>query len=432
MKTPTIPTASAVGVAALLTLAACAPAESGSSAASTTSPTASAESHDHAASESEEQAVRTPRLVATYDGGVAIIDANSLDVVSTIDKDGFLRVAAVGDGRHATVATDGGWTVLDAGTWSQGHGDHYHYYTAEPMLTDLTIDAETPGHVVPHEGTTTLWDDATGHATVVEISEWTDMAEHAHLHPIREYTAPEAHHGVAAVTEDGQMLVTRGNEDERTGAMVLAADGAEMAVSDECPGVHGETGFRDADDEHFFMVGCEDGALVFHGDHVHKIVNADSPGRTGSLFSSEGSSVVLGDFNDDPDAGLGLDQIALYDVASESVSVVKPFGDADALYTFRGIRRGSDGEALVLGSDGVLRTIDPATGEVTVETVVIDAWDVPEEWQTAHPSLTVVDGMAYVTDPATESLHIVDYVAGEVWKSAEVGVALNEVTAVTG
>ena len=43
-----------------------------------------------------------------------------------------------------------------------------------------------------------------------------------------------------------------------------------------------------------------------------------------------------------------------------------------------------------------------------------------------------LDGMAYVTEPATGEIHIVDYVGGEVWKSADVGVTTNEIVGVTG
>lgn len=42
------------------------------------------------------------------------------------------------------------------------------------------------------------------------------------------------------------------------------------------------------------------------------------------------------------------------------------------------------------------------------------------------------DGTLRVIDPATGQIHAVDYVAGEVWKSAEVGVAMNEIAGATG
>lgn len=427
---------SAVGIAALIALAACAPADSDVEAtAGTTADAHEEHADDHhdenAESSAQEASARTPRLVATYDGGVVVLDATTLEVEGDIAIDGFNRVSPAGDGRHVAVSTEGGWAILDAGTWSQEHGDHYHYYVADPALTDLFIDATTPGHVVPHDGLTALWDDGTGKVQVVETSEWTDMVDHEHLHTIREWTAEEAHHGVAAASETGELLVTRGNEDERTGAMLLDAEDAVLASSDECPGVHGETAFTNAEGEEFFMVGCQDGALAFHGDHVHKLSVDGDFGRIGNLHAFDGSDVVLGDYKSDPEGGLGLSEISILNPEEETITVVNPFGDADASYTWRGIRRGSEGELLVLGSDGVLRTLDES-GEVLTETAVIDAWDVPEEWQTAHPSLTIVDGMAYVADPATETVHIVDYVTGEVWKSVEVGFALNEVTSVTG
>ncbi|WP_236683722.1 hypothetical protein [Demequina flava] len=438
--------APALGLVALLALSACASDEGEVDAAASSTPTNEAtdahasdsEHHDEATDahddggSAQEAAAKTPRLVATYDGGIVVLDAASLEVVGDVAIDGFNRVSPAGDGRHVAVSTEGGWAILDAGTWSQGHGDHDHYFTADPALTDLFIEAETPGHVVPHDGLTALWDDGTGSVTVVETSEWTDMVEHEHLHVMREWTADEAHHGVAAVEQDGDMWVTRGNDEERTGAMLLDGEDAEVVVSDECPGVHGETTVETADGTEFVLFGCNDGVLVFHGDHVHKLATGGDYARTGNLHAVDGSDIVLGDFKDDPDAGLGLGEITLIDPAAETVTVIDPFQGAGALYTWRGQARGTDGEALVLGTDGVLRTLDPATGEQTAEAQVIDAWDVPEEWQTAHPSVTVLDGMAYVSDPATQTVHAVDYVTGEIWKSAEVGFALNEVTGVTG
>ena len=89
-------------------------------------------------------------------------------------------------------------------------------------------------------------------------------------------------------------------------------------------------------------------------------------------------------------------------------------------------------EALVLGTDGALRVLDPSTGEIVRSVQVVDAWDVPDAWQSPHPALTVLAGMAYVTEPATGEIHVVDYVGGEVWKSADVGVEMNEIAGIEG
>ena len=417
--------------AAMLLLGACAVGDAASDTATTGVAATEAEDHDHDVSAATQQEAPTPRLVLTYDGGIVVIEADTLDTVADLSIEGFNRLNNAGDGRHVAVSTAGGWAVVDAGTWSEAHGDHSHYFTAEPELYGVVIEAETPGHVVVHDGLVSLFDDATGHVTVVEASEWADMAEHGHAHIVSEYDSEAAHHGVAVALADGGLVVTRGTSDGRTGAMLLDADGAEVAVSDACPGVHGETAFHTGRGD-VVVTGCEDGALVFADGQVHKIAAPDAFGRIGNAFSVNDSSVVLGDYKTDPEGGIGLGQITLIDVDTESILVVDPFLEADAEYTWRGLARGVDGEALVLGTDGVLRVLDPVTGEQLRAIDVVEPWEVPAEWQTAHPALTVLEGMAYVTEPATGTIHIVDYVGGEVWKSAAIGVTMNEVVGVTG
>ncbi|MFT0846557.1 hypothetical protein VR010_02245 [Actinomycetaceae bacterium L2_0104] len=425
----------ALGTAALLTLSACGNQADNSSADASASVTDHDHDHDHdseGGNTGTEAAAQTPRIAITYDGGVAVLDAHSLETEGELELAGFNRLSDAGDGRHVAVSTTGGWALLDAGTWSQAHGDHSHYYTADPSLSDVIVEAEEPGHVVVHDGLVALFDDGSGKTTVVEASGWEEAAEHGHVHPVREYTAAEPHHGVAVANSEDELLVTRGNDEERTGAMILDKDDNEIVANDECPGVHGETAFENSSDEASIVLGCEDGALVFHGDHAHKLAAPDEFGRIGNAFSSDGSDVVLGDYKTDPDAGLGLEQIALIDTAADTITPVDPFADSDAVYTWRGLGRGGEGEILVLGTDGSLRVLDPATGEEQRSIKVIDEWEVPEEWQTAHPALIELAGMAYVTDPANKTIHAVDYNGGEVWKSVEVGVEMNEVVGVTG
>lgn len=433
--------------ASLLTLTACGTSQT--EPGSTPSEAASTEAgHDHegehddhaedehgeeGAPDATEAAGQTPRVVTTYDGGILVLDALTLETVADLPLAGFNRLAGVGDGRHVAVSTKGGWAIVDAGTWTQGHGDHNHYYTADPALHDVILKAEAPAHVVVHDGLTTFFDDGTGQVTVVEISEWADQVEHGHLHPIREYKTAEPHHGVGVATEDGNLLVTRGNSEARTGAMILDAKDKEIVASDECPGVHGETAFKSSGGDEVILLGCEDGALVFDGDHAHKLSAPDEFGRIGNAFSVDGNDVVLGDYKNDPEGGLGLGQVTLIDTAAEKITAVDPFDGNGSQYTWRGLARGAAGEALVFGTDGVLRVLDPATGKEARSIPVIDGgWTVPEDWQAAHPALVELEGMAYVTDPATKTIHIVDYAGGKVWKSVEVGKATNEIVGVTG
>lgn len=368
-----------------------------------------------------ERASAIPRLTVTYDGGVLVLDATSLEVVADLPSEGYLRVNPAGDGRHVLVSTTGGFQVLDAGTWGQEHGDHSHYYTLEPSLTDVTYPAEKPGHVVVHDGRTALFDDGTGEITVVDAAEvGAGPSDDA-----RTLTTPDPHHGVAVELHDGTLVVSEGTEDERTGVRALDADGTEIAAIDTCPGVHGES--VAADD--VVAIGCQDGVVLFKDGAFTKVQSPDAYGRIGNQAGSHVSPYVLGDYKSDPDADLERPtRVSLVDTRDASLRLV----DLPASYTFRSLARGDDGEAIVLGTDGALHVIDPEAGAVVRSVPVVDAWEEPEEWQEARPAVRVHDGTAYVTDPANRAIHAVDIETGEVFRTVELDVVPDEVAIATG
>ncbi len=86
----------------------------------------------------------------------------------------------------------------------------------------------------------------------------------------------------------------------------------------------------------------------------------------------------------------------------------------------------------MLGTDGKLHVLDPASGEETAAWDVIDEWEEPIEWQDARPTLFVQGDRAYVSDPDTKELHVVDLNSGKVLTSAELPEEPNELTGVTG
>lgn len=367
-----------------------------------------------------EVATAKGRVVLTYDGGIQVLDADSLELVTDIPLDGFNRLNGTGDNRHVAVSTTGGFQILDAGTWTEPHGDHTHSYTSDPVLTDVTWSAEKPGHVVPHEGRTALFDDGTGTITVVDSDDLADAAAEA-----REVTLPAAHHGVAVELTDGSLVVSEGTEDGRTGIRVLDADDQEIAASDQCPGVHGEAMAAGE----AVVIGCEDGAVIYSGGEITKVTAPDAYGRIGNQAGTEASPIVLGDYKSDPDADLERPtRVSLIDTRDASLRLV----DLPASYTFRSLARGDAGEALVLGTDGALHVIDPESGALTRSIPVIDAWEESETWQEPRPAITVLDGSAYITDPATKSVHAVDIETGEIWLSTELDVVPNELTSVSG
>ena len=347
----------------------------------------------------------TPRLALSYDGGVLVLDAQSLDVVGSAEVDGFTRLNPAGDGRHVLVSTGNSFTALD---------------TAEPALTDVAFEAKTPGHVVRHDGKTVLFDDGTGLVRVFDpagLSEGTPDTT--------EFTTPEAHHGVAVELSDGSLLTTVGNEDERTGIVVLDRDRKEIARNEDCPGVHGEAVAADET----VVVGCQNGLLIYRDGVITKVTSPDPYGRIGNQAGDEDSPILLGDYKTDPDAELERpERVSLTDTVTGQLTLV----DLGTSYTFRSLGRAPHGEALVLGTDGAVHVIDPDSKAVSRTVDVLDPWTEPDKWQSPRPALYVQDHTAYVTDPADKKIHTIDLDTWTVSGQADLPEIPNEITGVTG
>lgn len=383
--------------------------------------------HDHEGGDVDdarpttEAAGPAPRLGVTYAGGVLVLDAYSLEIEADLPAEGFLRLNPAGDDRHFLLTDASGFRVLDAGTWSEPHGNHDHSYTTDPLLTDLVFPADHPGHVVTHGDTTVLFADGTGQVQTFTSDDLSPTA----LPATGKLQTAEAHHGVAVRLEDGSTLLTVGTEDARTGALVQDAQGEEVARSQECPGAHGETVAAGE----VVALGCEDGVLLYQDGTFTKVTAAAGYARSGNLAGHEESHYVLADYRTDPDADLERPtQVVLIDTQEATSQVV----DLPASYSFRSLARGPEGEALVLGTDGILRTLDPATAAVTAQTEVVAPWEEPEDWQQPRPTVRVQGHFAYVTEPATQELHVVDLTQGAVVDTAALPVVPNELSSVTG
>lgn len=363
--------------------------------------------------ESPAAATETGRVAISYPGGIAVLDPETLEVVDEFETEEFTRLNPFGDGRTIAVTTSQGFQMLD---------------TAEPALTDALFEATTAGHVVIHGENTVLFDDGTGTTTIVPTEGFADGYDA--LPETTTYTADAAHHGVSIVLEDGTLVTTVGDETSRTGAMALHAHDDhwdEAAASAECPGIHGEG--TAADEAVIF--GCENGALLFKDETFTKLTAPDAYGRMGNAFVSETSPIVVGDYKNDPDAeGYLLSAVTLIDTAAETLEVVEL--PAEVRYTFRDIARGPGDLAYILSTDGQIHVLDPETGELTESYPVIDPWEGPAEWQDAHPAIKVDGDIAYVTEPAANSVHAVDLTTGEVLASVELDHTPNELAVAIG
>ncbi|MCW2814232.1 MAG: hypothetical protein JWN84_1687 [Nocardioides sp.] len=395
-----------ISTAAVLTLSACS-ADDPDDAADTSDDTRPASSDT--STPAAEPA--SPRVAVSYEGGVLVLDGRTMEVVEDLDSEEFTRLNPAGDGRHVMVTVADGFRLLDTGAGAEG---------GEAVMTDTVIEAELPGHVVTHAGKTVLYADGTSDTTIIETDDLAsaDVTESAETVP-----GTEAHHGVSIVLEDGTFVTTVGDEEARSGAVATDASGAVVAESDECPGIHGE---GTAADE-VVVFGCEDGALLFADGEFRKLAAPDEPyGRMGNAYVSETSPLVVGDYKDDQDAeGYLLQSVTVIDTVTGELDVVDlPEG---VEYTFRDVARGPGDLAYVLATDGSIHVLDPETRQITDAFPVIDAWEGPAEWQDPHPAIKVLGDTAWVTEPATRTVHAVDLTDGTVLGSATLDVEPNEI-----
>ncbi|MEV6909757.1 zinc metallochaperone AztD [Amycolatopsis sp. NPDC051071] len=342
-------------------------------------------------------------IAVTYDGGIALLDGKTLKVAKELPLDGFNRLNPAGNDRHLLVSTSTGFRVLDA---------------VGGVLTDTEVKAAKPGHVVRHAGKTVLFADGTGEVTVFDPKTLGGAAP-----PAPKHKTLEAHHGVAVELANGELVTTLGNEDERTGIVVLDKDKKEIARNEQCPGVHGEAAARGE----AVVVGCETGVLIYRDGVVTKVPSPDPYGRIGNQAGSDVSPITLGDYKVDKAAELERPtRVSLIDTEKATLRHV----ELGTSYTFRSLARGPQGEALVLGTDGQIHVIDPVAGTVTRKIAVLGSWQEPLEWQRPRPAIFVRGGTAYVTDPNKKEIHSVDLASGAKTTTGTLPGTPNEVSGV--
>ena len=369
----------------------------------------------------------SPRIVLAHEGGVVTLDSSDGAVLDETALEGYVRLNPAGDGRHVAVSASDAVTMYDTGLLAQGHGDHFHYYVQDPALTDLSLEAPMPGHVVPHGDRTAIFADGTGEITLIDPTALGD----GELDVLEETATEDPHHGVAVPLSDGGLLTTQGTEDERSTVQVLDADGNVTAETDDCPGVHGEASAQPTESGDVISLGCENGSVVYRDGEFHKVAIDGDYQRSGNQKGHEDSPIVLADHKVEAEPAGGIErptEIALIDTRDATQQLV----DLGSPYWFRSLDRGPDGEALVLTYDGELNILDPESGEILHEVPVTGEWEEGENWQEAGPMLSVADGTAFVVDPEAKKLSMVDVASGEVYRELDLPVVPHEIQVTTG
>ena len=338
------------------------------------------------------------RLVVSYPDHVAVLDAVTLEVEGTFKTDSAPYVQVGADGRHVfTLAhQDERVRLVDSGTWTEAHGDHGHYYAADPVWGAYDVDGLSY-HVVSDDERSVVWLDDAGEFQVIDADHLADPT----IEPTV-ITVAEPHHGVAVPTADGGFLATVAVDGDANGVAVLDATGAETARFETCPGLHGETHVG----ETAYAFGCGTGVMVVDTGQAVNIASPIDGAGTGTLASSHDSAVVVGDLrSEDENADLAT-KVALYDTAngtSRAVDVAAPYSNIVV----------GEGHAFVIGTDGSVRSIDLATGGVAV-VASLDAWDKTDDWMEPRPYLAASGHELWVTDPHGSAIHRIDSETGEV------------------
>ena len=408
--------------AGVLALAACSSGADGGARASD-----GGGADEQPASDRTEVGALSPRIVLAHEGGVTTLDSSDGATLATAEVGGYVRLNPAGDGRHVAVSASDAITMYDTGLLVQGHGDHFHYYVQDPVLTDHSVEAPMPGHVVPHGDRTALFADGTGAITLIDPA----ALGEGELDVLEETATEDPHHGVAVPLEDGGLLTTQGTEDSRSTVQVLDADGEVTAQTDDCPGVHGEAAAQPTDAGDVISLGCENGSVIYRDGEFHKVEIEGDYQRSGNQKGHEDSPIVLADHKVEADPAGGIErptEIALIDTRSDSQQIV----DLGSEYWFRSLDRGPEGEALVLTADGELNILDPETGEILHEVAVAEEWTEPDNWQEPGPMMSVADGTAFVVDPAAQTLTMVDVASGEIYRELELPVVPHEIQVTTG
>lgn len=361
-------------------LAACTPAPS---AAPSTPPTTG---DGHGAIAGAEEVAEPPLALLSLDaeGNAAVLDLLDEEVAELGTASAPSALAS--DGRYGFVTTGDGVEIIDSGRWSWDHGDHFHYYLAEPTLLG-TVPGDGPVTVtsgaLSTAGTTGVFFAGSGEAVLLDNKALSDGridelfridtgADAGLVAPV----------GDGALVADGDALVFRDRDGDATGAPVECIDAAGTITT--------RVGL---------VVGCADGAVLAtwqDGELATERIPypAGAPDRALSFDGRKGRPTVA--------AVAGTTGFWLLDTRERSWTLTpteRPLTRVVAVDD-------AEGHVVAIDVDGriVVHLAEDGAVVGATETVLADGG--------SASSLVVDEQRAYVSDPAAGVVHEIDYADG--------------------
>ena len=355
-------------------------------APSADSSTGTARPHGYVAGASESQEPEVRLLAVSATGATALHDLLTEETTELEDVDAPEHSAT--DGRFLVTSDADRTTIVDGGSWTVDHGDHTHYYAAEPRVVG-TIDGG--GRVAVHSSetmTTITWPDR-AEAVVLdrealgqgEVDE-TARIDASVLLPM----------GEQLVAADGDTVRVLDPDGEATDAADTAdttdtTDTTEQACTDPAGGIVTRAGA---------VVGCADGAVVVDDTGETSFVGLPDGAERPTAFAARAGRPTV--------AGLaGTSGFWLLDVRQGSWRLVPTDRPLRAVVAV------DDEDEHVVGVDdsGRVVVVTASTGKVATTKALIDTGaDDPA------PLLQLDAQRAYLADPTDGTVHEIDFADG--------------------
>ncbi|QSB23867.1 YncE family protein [Curtobacterium sp. 24E2] len=357
-----------------LTVTACSTASTppADDASATTAP------HGYVAGATESQEPQLGLLAVSATGETARHDlltgeTTDLDRVGAAEHsatDGRFLVTSDGDGDRTT--------IVDGGSWTVDHGDHTHYYAAEPRVVG-TLEGGGPVQVHSSETMTTIAWPERGEAVVLDRAALGqgELDETARLDAT--VLLPLGEHLVAA---EGDTVRVLDGDGAQTGSTGTASAG--HACTDPAGGIVTRAGA---------VVGCADGAVVVDdaGD-ASFVALPDDAERPTAFAARSGRPTVAGLAGD-----TGFWLLDVRQGSWQHVPTERPLRVVVAV---------DDQDEHVVGVDdaGRVVVVTASTGKVATTDPLVDG--------DRAPLLQLDAQRAYVADPTTPVVHEVDFADG--------------------
>lgn len=365
------------------------------------SPTGSEPTGDDHGTVAGAQEVAEPQLhllSIDTDGGVGTLDLLSEETSTLGDLAAPSAIAT--DGRYVLATVDEGVEVVDSGVWTWDHGDHSHYYRAEPRLLG-TVLGDGPATVatgpLATAGSTGVLFPRTGEAVLLDN---TSLADGELVERFRLSLPP--HDGLVAPLGDGAVVTVPDASGAVTDVELVDTEGAVVdGTRTPCPAASGSITTTVG-----LVVGCADGALLWtaaadDGDEpaVEQIPypdGASAPPATAFDGRKHRPTVA---------ALAGREGFWLLDTRERSWQLHRT---QEPLLQVVAVDD-EDQHVVALDRTGRVRVHDGATGRQLAATPPLLAPSLRDPEHRDGVSLVVDDGRAYVNAPAEGVVLEIDY-----------------------